>query len=135
MTTDDRAAPRRPVLAAIAVTLSAAIAGVMLGIVLDRTVLTRTPELPRDVPTPPGLEQSPAMRQRFIALLARELDLTDAQRVQVEALIEQESPRMRASFDSAKGIMQRAVQNPQQRMLLILTPEQQAKFRRLIPPL
>lgn len=135
MTSDERQLPRRPVMAAIAVTVSAALAGALIGIALDRTVLARVPAFPRDLPTPPGLEQSPAKRKQFMDMLARELDLTDAQRVQVEALVAEESPRMRAAFDSARGIMEQAARTPQDRLLKILTPAQQQRFRRMMPRL
>lgn len=135
MTMGDSSTRTRSLLAAFAVTVSAVLAGVVIGIVADRTLGTDLSRFPRELPTPPGLEQSPAMRRLFVAQLAKELDLTDDQRVQVEALIEEESPRMRAAFDSAKSLMRHAVRSPQERLLKLLTPAQQEKFRRLVPPL
>lgn len=128
-------APRRPVVAAIVVTLSALLTGVAIGIAADRAVASRFPSLPRELPAPPGLEESPAKRKEFIAQLARELDLTEAQQAKVEALISQEAPRLRAAFDSARGIMRNAIRTPQEQLMQILTPAQQEKFRKLVPVL
>ncbi len=123
---------RRPVLIAVLALCVVAFAGLCVGIALDRALLSR-PAFPQAISEPPGLESSPALRKAFLAQLSRELDLSEAQRAAVERLVERERPRIRAAFDSARTIMKHAVEQPQQEMMAILTPEQQTKFRKLLP--
>jgi Spy/CpxP family protein refolding chaperone len=135
MTGPDMPSRRRSLLMTALVLLTTAIAGGCIGVAFDRTILSANRAFPREIPTPPGLEQSPAMRKLFVRQLQRELDLSEAQRAQVEGLIEAQYPMMRAKLDSIRGIMRNAIKGPQTEMMRILTPEQREKFLKLVPPL
>ncbi len=125
---------KRPAWLAVTALLVTGLAGMALGVALDRRVLLGGQSFAAQIPLPPpGVDPSPAVRHLFVLRLARELDLTDAQRQQVEALIEKESPRVRAAADTVRAMFERAMKEPRAELMAILTPEQQRKFLAMLP--
>jgi Spy/CpxP family protein refolding chaperone len=87
-------------------------------------VRAQTPDTP---PAPDAGRETPAQRMDHLAIL---LDLTDAQKTQVEAILKQEHAKMREQFEEAKASgtrptpeeMKAKVQAIQQDTLTQLTP-------------
>ena len=73
------------------------------------------------------------MRKRLARRLASDLNLSDAQRVKVEELMEGQMPRMRATGDSVQAMVERSLAESREQMMKILTPEQQRKFSAILP--
>lgn len=103
-------------------------AGVLIGMAVERQRAARSAFLRPPVPVFPGTEPTPAERKRFIGAMASELQLTDAQRVQVEAMIERNLPRVRAIGDSVRLMVESAMREPRTELMKILTPDQQRRF-------
>jgi Spy/CpxP family protein refolding chaperone len=127
---------RPPAWVPIVVLSVTALAGALVGVALDRTVLSPRMALAPGFPGPPTMQGTPAMRRAFVERLSHHLDLTPAQRVEVEALIERELPRVRETVDSVRQLFERRMAEPRAQMARILTPEQMKKFEalQLTPP-
>jgi len=125
---------RRVTWLAVAALVGTAVAGILVGAVLDRTLLMWGAPGGRGMPVPAGGEPTPEMRKRLVGRLARDLNLSDAQRVQVEELMAQQAPRIRATGDSVQAIVERSLAESRAQMMKILTPEQQRKFSTIEPP-
>ena len=125
---------RRVTWLAVAAVVGTALAGILVGAVLDRTLLTWGAPWARGIPVPARGEPTPEMRQRFARRLASDLNLTEAQRLKVEELMEQQAPRIRATGDSVQAIVERSLAESREQMMKILTPEQQRKFATILPP-
>jgi Spy/CpxP family protein refolding chaperone len=92
-------------------------------------------------PGPGGHHESPAERMDHLATL---LDLTDAQKTQVQAVLEEERTRMKAQHDQAeasgtkptfeqmKAAHEQAQQDTLTKLTPILTPAQLKKFQVLM---
>lgn len=105
-------ATRTTLFAALALVLTFA-GGVLAG-AFGHRALTHRAFAGRPDPTPP-----PAMRM-LLHHLDRRLDLTDAQRTQIEAIFARRHARIRGEIDSANAEIER-----------ILTPEQRRRFARM----
>jgi Spy/CpxP family protein refolding chaperone len=78
-----------------------------------------------------GLGMPEAPRQ-FAERLARDLELTDDQRRQVEGILERQVPQMRAASDSVRALIERPLEETRVQLLSILSPEQKKKFLKLL---
>lgn len=119
---------------AVAALVGTAVAGILVGAVMDRTLLMWGAPGARGMPLAAGGEPTPEMRKRLARRLASDLNLSDAQRVKVEELMEQQMPRMRATGDSVQAMVERSLAESREQMMKILTPEQQRKFSTILPP-
>jgi Spy/CpxP family protein refolding chaperone len=119
---------RPPAWVPIVILSVTALAGALVGVAVDRTLLMPRMTIGTGFPEPPGLRGSPVMRKAFIARIAQQLDLTPEQRVEVEALIERELPQVRITVDSVRQLFERRMAEPRAQMAKILTPEQFKKF-------
>jgi hypothetical protein len=127
---------RPPAWVPVVVLSVTALAGGLVGVAVDRTLLS-PPRVLTPFSEPRAIEASPAMRRVFVAQLAKRLDLTAEQRTAVEALIERELPRVRMTVDSVRQLFERRMAEPRAQMAKILTPEQMKKFEalQLTPPM
>ena len=124
---------RRVTWLAVAALVGTALAGILVGAVLDRTLLRWGGPWERGIAGPAGVEPTPEMRRRLARRLANDLNLSDAQRLKVEELMEQQAPRIRATGDSVQAIVERSLAESREQMMKILTPEQQRKFSTILP--
>jgi hypothetical protein len=133
---DDVPFKRPPVWVPMVVLSVTALAGALVGVAVDRTLISPRSALAPFRQQPPGMEVTPAMRRLFVSRLASELDLSPEQRVAVEAVIEKELPRVRQTVDSVRLLFERRMAEPRAQMAKILTPEQLRKFEsmQLAPP-
>jgi Spy/CpxP family protein refolding chaperone len=124
---------------AILVLLLAVLAGGLAGIALDRTVL-----LPRRIgPRPPhagalGRPREPRMprdramlERRFRERMARELGLTDAQRVRIDSVLDRQNRDVRAIRAEAEPKLDSIRARTRREMDAILTAEQRERMREM----
>ena len=75
---------------------------------------------------------SPRVRRERVAALARELDLTDAQRAKIEGILEasrdERSKRMRAMYETCGEPVREHKRRIDAEIRAALTPEQQVRF-------
>lgn len=114
---------------AVMVLLVVAAGGVAAGIAIDRVVL-----LPRfQPPNPPFLlgPQGPSeeIRSRVSNRIARELDLTPAQQLQVDAIMDRQFAGMSKASDAVRPVIDSTLRATQAALDSVFTPEQQAKVR------
>ena len=109
--------------------------GILGGIVFDRWVLLppRLHALHGGGPGrgPDGFAGSRRPGGRFERLLREELDLTEAQRAQVETLLTRQHQRSRAIMDGARPELRAIAEETRTELRAILTPEQWQRVERL----
>jgi Spy/CpxP family protein refolding chaperone len=76
----------------------------------------------------PGAERFP---HALVNRLDRRLDLTDAQRAQVEAIIKRRHDHIDAMWDGVRPQVRTEIERANDEIARVLTPEQRAKFERL----
>lgn len=117
---------------AAALLLVTLVLGVVGGVALERWALR-----PHRVGAAPGAMQVPAPRNRFdparvrlqlSARLARQLDLTPEQRVQVDSLLRRQQQEAGALMRGMRPRLDSVTTRTQSALTQILTPEQQRKF-------
>jgi Spy/CpxP family protein refolding chaperone len=103
--------------------------------------MAQAPDSPGGGPGPGGRHQSPAQR---LDNLATQLDLTDAQKTQVQAVLEAEHAKQKAQHDQAeasgqkptfeqmKAAREQAQQDTLTKLTPILSPAQLQKFQALM---
>ena len=115
---------RRSILVAAIVVFLAFGAGVVIGVISDRVYLLKHDRIiPRG-----GIE---FMGKHLVKRLDRSLDLTDAQQVQIEAIIDRRTKRMLASSDAVHRAIYDEFTATHTEIEKVLTPEQRAKFERM----
>jgi Spy/CpxP family protein refolding chaperone len=103
--------------------------------------VAQAPDSPAGGPGPGGRHESPAQRMDNLATL---LDLTDAQKTQVQAVLEEEHSKMKAAreqaqasgqkptFEQMKATHEQVQQDTITKLTPILTPAQLKKFQVLM---
>lgn len=105
---------------AILVVLLTFTAGVMVGVFASHMMILR------------GGHGAPLFPTKaMVNRLDRRLDLTDAQRVQVEQIIRRSHARIDGMWDDVRPRMRAEIDRANAEISAILTPEQRAKFERL----
>jgi len=117
--------------------------GLSAGVLVDRTLLDQRPDRPsrgdvrgggerRGGPGPIGLygPLGPPP-DRYVAELARQLELTDAQRERILAILDEQRPRIQQLQDDARVEFVAAQQALFAAIAAELTPEQTAAFEQL----
>lgn len=112
--------PRRTALLAIGVLVATFVVGVLAGIAADRTFLRR---VWHDRPQP-----SPSF---LASRLEKRLDLTPAQKRQVEEILTRHHSRMNAAWNAARPAVRAEIEAANAEIDRILTPEQREKFAQL----
>lgn len=140
--TNGMARPRALAVALIAVAL---LVGLVGGVALDRWVLRPAsasageplwagpagPGGPGGPGGPPLGERAGRFRARYLQQLARTLDLTPAQRTQVDSLLRAQQLRTRALMRRNAPEMQAITTETNDALRAILTPEQWRRFEQL----
>lgn len=108
--------------AALVVLLSL-IAGAILGIVADRTVLAHLGRRPPD-PRRAG--------EHFARMLEHRLDLTDEQKREVEAIIQRHADANETIFRETQPRIRAQMEATDREIEALLTPEQKTKFAELV---
>lgn len=108
--------------AALVIVLSL-IAGAILGIAADRTVLQHLGRRPPD-PRRAG--------EHFARMLEHRLDLTDAQKEKVEAILRRHGDANEAIFRETQPRIHAQMQATDREIEAVLTPEQRARFHELL---
>jgi Spy/CpxP family protein refolding chaperone len=108
--------------AALVIVLSL-IAGAILGIAADRTVLQRVGRRPPD-PRRAG--------EHFARMLEHRLDLTDEQKAKVQAIISRHSDATEAIFRETQPRIHAQMEATDREIEALLTPEQREKFHELV---
>ena len=111
---------KRPKSVALMLLGGALATGALLGFTADRVVL-------RDQLCEQRWEQG-RLRNR----LARDLSLTEEQRAAVDAALDRRSERFRVIMEPLRPQMDSAVQQTRDEIRQLLTPEQRARFERLL---
>ena len=115
------------------VLLLVALAGVLAGVALDRTVL-----LPRDIAERqdgmPGMRrrEMPARQGEFRERFARALGLTDAQRVVIDSLMDHQLQELRRVRGESQPAVESAIRRTRRAIDSVLTPEQRERAAELI---
>jgi hypothetical protein len=106
----------------------ALVAGVGVGIALDRLVLggPRSPER--------RAQEHRQRAERYVEELTRELDLSPAQRSQVESILEANREKAHAYWERARGEYRTLRKEFRAEIRATLTTGQQTKFEALFPP-
>ena len=76
----------------------------------------------------PGAARFPKL---LIERLDRHLDLTDAQRTQVEEILRRRHARIDAVWSEARPRVRQEIERANQEIAAVLTPEQRAKFEKM----
>ncbi len=123
------------VLAVVAI----ALAGALLGVVIDRAVHAHAMDArshggfvgggPRMGGPFMGREPNDTARKRMRERMAKELELTTTQAAQVDSLMSAQAPKFRALREKMEPAMDSLVKETQTQMDRILTPEQRAKAK------
>ncbi len=117
----DRSKTRTIVIAALALVVTF-IAGFVVGAVVDRFLTMHRP----------GVRRPPAMvAHAMLERLDHRLDLTDQQRVQIEAILEKRHDRIHSLQESIHPKVQAEIQQTNAEIERVLTPEQREKFQKL----
>jgi|GEM_PF-3751028 len=122
----------RPRLLATAIIAVALILGGLAGATFDRAFFrpsfTARSATPADLPEPtPRNPNRP--RTRYLDQLTRELDLTEAQRAQVDSLLRMQHERLRELRRETRARSAKIVEETRAEIFQILTPEQQETLR------
>ncbi|MBL0170498.1 MAG: hypothetical protein IPP90_07140 [Gemmatimonadaceae bacterium] len=78
---------------------------------------------------PRGREPSPEMRRRFSAQMAKDLDLTPKQQVQVDSVLTRQMEAIRRATDALRPTTDSITREAQSAMDSILNPTQRAKVK------
>ena len=105
---------------AIVVVLLTFIAGVMVGVFASHMIILRGAHGAALFPT-----------KAMVNRLDRRLDLTDAQRAQVEQIIRRSHARIDGIWDDVHPRIHAELEQANKEISRILTPEQRAKFERM----
>lgn len=97
-------------------------AGIAVGVFVDRALMVRQG---RPDHVPPFASNMMAQR------LARHLDLTPAQRRQVEQILERRHARMNKLWSSVQPDVRREIESTNEEIERVLTPQQRAEFEKL----
>ena len=120
-----------PILAA-ALLLVVGTLGVLIGVVLDRTLLThradRAWEPHMGLHGPPDREIRRHIHARILAHMADELDLTESQREQVGIVLERQGERLAVVMAEARPQIGQILEETHRQLREILTPEQREKL-------
>jgi Spy/CpxP family protein refolding chaperone len=81
--------------------------------------------------TTPALSE-PERRAKRVGEMAKEIGLTEEQTAKVDAIIHSAHDEMRAIHEKADKDIDAVRQNGREQMRLLLTPEQKAKFERMV---
>lgn len=116
--------------ASLALTL---VLGMSLGVVLDRTVLNRSGLFWRGGdslggPGRAGDERGRRQAGRFLAALSRELDLSEAQKSELEKLLEANREKAHSFWEEARRSYAELRKRFRAEIRALLTPEQQERF-------
>lgn len=76
----------------------------------------------------PGAERFP---HALVNRLDRRLDLTDAQRAQVEAIVKRRHQRIDGIWDAARPQVRAEIDGANEEIARVLTPEQRARFEKM----
>jgi Spy/CpxP family protein refolding chaperone len=102
------------------------------GLLVRHSERTRAPHQQR----PPGLRPQPVspgvMRLEFLRRTQRELNLTPAQREEVERILKESQERSRKIMEPVSPDLRREVQRTKEEFRKVLTPEQQGRFDELL---
>lgn len=126
----------RAQLTAIVVMVAVALAGGAAGIVFDRTVLIpkSAPKVVRDSTRGPdrlGRTPNPDMRRRFSERMAKDLNLTPEQSVQIDAIMKRQFDEMRRASERVRPTIDSLSRSAQAAMDSLLTPEQRIKVKEM----
>lgn len=114
-----RNATRTTIIAVIVILVTFA-AGIAVGILVDRVAFRRAHDrVPRFATS--------AMAAR----LDRHLDLTDEQRTQIEAILERRHSRINSLWSEVRPHVRREIEQTNQEIARVLTPEQRARFEKM----
>lgn len=131
-------APSRGRTVAVLVLIIVALGGVIAGVAVDRMLLLPRP--PHGGPPPgrpgfgPGDHGFREREREFRDRMARDLGLSDAQRVRIDSLLDRQLRGLRAIREEAEPRLDSIIDGTRRQIDSILTPAQREKARRLAPP-
>jgi Spy/CpxP family protein refolding chaperone len=123
--------PGRTRLLAGLVMLLIGLTGVALGVALDRAMVRWRIAGAFMGRRPPGSPHSPDVRKWVEERLDRKLDLTDAQRVQLDSILARREQEMRALMRENRPKFEAIAERTRREITALLTPEQQEKFSKM----
>ncbi len=118
-----------PTATATLLLVAAFLGGLISGVVFERAVLGSVPEA-----RAAASESSPRDSDRFDRdRLAEELGLTEAQRTQIDQILDEQQDRIRSIMRETRPRTREVIHETRARVEQILTPEQRARWEEIHP--
>jgi hypothetical protein len=131
---DQTPAPRgrgRTRLQAGVVMLLVGLTGIALGVALDRAMFRWRIAGAFVGHRPPGRPHSPEVRKWVVDRLDRKLDLSAAQRVQLDSILNRRERELGALMQESRPRFEAIADRTRREIMTVLTPEQQERFRKM----
>jgi hypothetical protein len=133
-TSDQIPSPRRPGrtrLIAGVVMLLVGLAGVAVGVALDRAMFRWRIAGAVMGRRPPGPPHSPEVRKWVVNRLDRKLDLSDAQRIRLDTILTRREAELGALIRENRPKFEAIANRTRAEIMALLTPEQQQRFSKM----
>ncbi len=105
--------------------------GVALGVALDRAMFRWRIAGAFVGHRPHGRPHSPEVRKWVVDRLDRKLDLSDAQRIQLDSVLARRERELRSLMQENRPKFEAIANRTRGEIMALLTPEQQEKFRKM----
>lgn len=129
--------PVRGRIVAVLVLTLVALAGGLVGVLVDRTLLLPRHFPGKAPPVRPGFgRDDPGFRERelqFRLQMAHELDLSNTQRQRIDSLLDRQLRELRTIREQARPRLDSIISGTRRQIDSILTPAQREKARELAP--
>jgi hypothetical protein len=133
-TSEQTPAPRgrgRTRLQAGVVMLLVGLTGIALGVALDRAMFRWRIAGAFVGHRPPGRPHSPEVRKWVVDRLDRKLDLSAAQRVQLDSILNRRERELGALMQESRPRFEAIADRTRREIMTVLTPQQQEQFRKM----